>query len=414
MTEPTIEAPRHGTPASAAAIPLLAPLLAALSAIGPFSIDTYLPAFPAIGATLGASQLEVQQTLTAFLLPFTFMTLWHGALSDALGRRRVMLVCMLLFAAASAACMFATRIEHLWIARALQGVTSGAGMVVGRAVIRDLLEGPAAQRLMSHVAMMFGIAPAIAPIIGGWVYAWLGWRAVFGFLTLFGLTLFAASFVLLPETLPREQRHSLHPVSLSKAYWQVFTRSDFLLLAGALAANFSGFFIYVLSAPVFLMQHLGVSPRAFAWLFVPTVTGMMLGSFLSGRLAGKLSQRRTIVTGFAVMVTAAACNVTLNLAVTPHLPWAVLPIALYNVGMALSMPSLTLLIVDLFPQRRGLVSSCQSFMQGGANSLIAAFLAPLLWATPLRLSLGMSSLLALGLAAFAFYLRRHLRTRGSL
>lgn len=380
------------------------PLLAALAAIGPFTIDAYLPAFPAIARSLGATQLEVQQTLTAFLLPYAFMTLWHGAISDTFGRRRVVLVCLVLFALASGACAFATRIEHLWLARALQGLTSGAGIVVGRAVVRDLLQGAEAQRLMSHVAMVFSLAPAVAPIVGGWVFAAFGWRAVFVLLVLFGAALFIACHYLLPETLPPGQRHSLHPISLSKAYWRVFTRLEFLLLAGALALNFNGFFLYVLSAPVFLMQHLGVTPQAFAWMFVPTVAGTMVGSYLSGRLAGRLSQRRTVALSFAIMLAAAVANVMVNIWLPPGLPRSVLPLMLYTIGMALAMPSLSLLILDQYPERRGLVSSCQSFIQSVGNSLTAAIIAPLLWQTTVMLSFGMAALLALGLVAFVLYL----------
>ncbi|HET7776352.1 MAG TPA: MFS transporter, partial [Azospira sp.] len=119
----------------------LAILLATLSALGPFSIDTYLPAFPEMGQSLGATPLQVQQTLTAYLLPFAVMTLWHGALSDALGRRRVILAALALFGLASLGCTLATSIEQLWLFRALQGITAGAGIVVGRAVVRDVFQG---------------------------------------------------------------------------------------------------------------------------------------------------------------------------------------------------------------------------------------------------------------------------------
>ena len=117
-------------------------LLALLSALGPASIDTYLPSFPAIARTLGASQIEVQQTLTAYLLPFAVMTLWHGAIADALGRRRVILAALGLFGLSSLACMFVTSIQQLWVLRALQGITAGAGIVISRAIVRDLYDGP--------------------------------------------------------------------------------------------------------------------------------------------------------------------------------------------------------------------------------------------------------------------------------
>ncbi len=388
------------------AVPKLLPvLLAALAAIGPFSIDTYLPAFPAIGAELGASPLQVQQTLTAYLAPFAVMILWHGALSDTLGRRRVILATLLLFAASTLVCAFANSIEMLWLGRGLQGICAGSGMVIARAIVRDVLQdGPAAQRLMASVAVMFALAPAVAPVVGGWIFAWLGWRAVFGFLLLYALALFFACQRFLPETLPREQRQSLHPAWLARSYLGIFARPEFLLLAGALALNFAAFFIYVLSAPVFLMQHLGLSPQQFAWMFVPGVAGMMAGSFASGRLAGKLSPRRTIAAGYAVMIAAAAINVGVNLLLAPGLPQSVLPIVIYNVGMALAMPSLTLLVLDLLPQQRGLVSSCQGFVQTLANALAAAFVAPLLWGSTLSLALGMAGILAIGLAGFGTYL----------
>lgn len=161
----------------------IAILLAALAAIGPFSIDMYLPSFHDMGQSLGASPLQVQQTLTAYLLPFAFMALWHGALADALGRRKVILASLVLFVLAAFGCIFATSIEQIWILRAIQGASAGAGVVVSRAIVRDLFEGPGAQRLMSHITMMFAIAPAIAPVIGGRLQTWFGWRSVFVFLT---------------------------------------------------------------------------------------------------------------------------------------------------------------------------------------------------------------------------------------
>lgn len=379
----------------------LAPLLAALAAIGPFSIDTYLPAFPAMAASLGASAIEVQQTLTAYLVPFAVMMLWHGALADALGRRRVLLWAYALYALASLFCVFASSIEMLWLGRTLQGLSAGAGMVVGRAVVRDVLEGAAAQRLMAHIGMLFAVAPAVAPVIGGWIHAFFDWRAVFVFLALYGGLLFLAILRHLPETLPPPLRQSLRPGPLARAYGAVFAHRGFLALAAAVALNFNGFFIYVLSAPAFLMNHLGVSPQGFLWLFGPAMAGMIVGNYLSSRLAGRADSRQTIALGFGIMLIAAAANLGLNAAAQPRLPWAVLPVALYVVGMSLAMPSITLRILDLFPERRGLISSCQGTVHTGVNAVTAALLAPLAWASTLALAAAMASFLLLGLAAFA-------------
>ena len=380
----------------------IALLLAALSALGPFSIDTYLPSFHEIGMTLHATPLEVQQTLTAYLLPFAIMTLWHGAISDALGRRRVILVTLGLFGLASAGCLLATRIEHLWLLRALQGMTAGAGIVISRAIVRDLFDGPEALRLTSRIVMMFALAPAIAPVIGGWLQAWFGWRSVFAFLVSMTFALWLACWRLLPETLPLARRQSLHPGYLGRTYWKVLTAPAFLLACGALALNFSGFFIYVLSAPVFLMRHLGVSETGFLWLFGPAMGGLMLGSWLSGRLAGKRSLPRTIAYGYGVMGAAALFNIALNLAVPPGLPWSVLPLFVYTLGMSLAMPCLTLVALDPFPEQRGLAASCQTFLQSGFNAVAAGLIAPALWGATLTLALGMGGLMLLGaLAAWA-------------
>jgi DHA1 family bicyclomycin/chloramphenicol resistance-like MFS transporter len=386
----------------------MAVMLAAMTAIAPFSIDTYLPAFPEMGQSLGATPVQVQQTLAVYMAAFAFMMLWHGALADALGRRRVLLVAFAVYAAASVFCVFAGSIEMLWLGRALQGMSAGAGMVISRAIIRDLLDGPAAQRLIAHTGMIFAIAPAVAPVIGGWIHAFFDWRAIFVFLALYGATLFAAVYFLLPETLPPERRQSLQPGPLARAYVQVLTRPRFLALAFAVALSFNGFFIYVVSAPKFLLEHLHLSAQSFLWLFGPAMVGLMAGNWLSAHLAGRVNSRRTIALGFAVMMFAAATNLVMNVWLPPTLPWAVLPQGLYLFGVSVAMPNLTLRILDLFPERRGLVSSCQGATQTGVNALTASLLAPMFWDSTLTLALAMTGFLALGLAAFAL---RHVGDR---
>jgi len=374
----------------------IALLLAALSSLGPFAIDTYLPSFHDIGQSLHATPLEVQQTLTAYLIPFSIMALWHGAISDAFGRRRVLLVSLALFGLAQFGCVFATRIEHLWILRALQGTLAGAGVVISRAVVRDLFDGAAAQRLMSHITMMFALAPALAPVIGGRLQFWFGWRSVFGFQVLMTLALWLACWLSLPETLPRERRQPLHAAYLARSYWKVLTSPEFLLACGGLAFNFAGFFLYVMSAPEFLMHHLGLPETAFFWLFGPAMAGLMSGAWVSGRLAGKLSVQQTVIRGYVVMGVAALANIGLNLWLPPMLPWSVVPILIYTFGMSLAMPCLTLLALDPFPQQRGLAASCQMFLQSMTNGLVAGMLAPALWVSTRDMAFGMGSLMLLG------------------
>lgn len=378
---------------------MLAFLIAALSAIGPFSIDAYLPAFPAMAGSLGASQLEIQQTLTAYLVAFACMVLWHGALADRYGRRSVLLVSTAVFALSSALCACAPSVEWLWAGRVLQGLCGGAGMVVGRAVIRDLHEGAQAQQQMSRVMVIFAVAPAVAPLLGASMLELGGWRAIFVFLTAFGAALFALCWRYLPETLAQDARQPLHPVGLLRAYLAVLTNPAFMLLGVAVSLNFGGFFLYVMSAPVFVMTHLGLGTGGFGWLFVPAVGGMMLGSMLSGRIAGRWPPQRAVAVGFATMIGAAILNVSLAAMLPPGLPWSMLAIPMYTLGMALAMPSMSLMGLDLFPERRGLASSCQGFLQMGMNSIAAGALAPVLWGSTLTLALGMAGLLSISLIA---------------
>ena len=196
-------------------------LIAGLATIGPFSIDTYLPSFPAMSDALGTTPLHVQQTLTAYLLPYAGMMLFHGAVSDAFGRRRPILAGIAGYTIASVGCALSAGIGMLLFFRALQGLLAGVGMVLGRAIIRDCYHGHEAQRLMSRVLMIFALAPAVAPVIGGWLQAWFGWRANFWFLGGLGLTLFLACLRFLPETHPPHARSRFAPAPLIAAYRHV-------------------------------------------------------------------------------------------------------------------------------------------------------------------------------------------------
>jgi len=247
----------------------LAILLAALAMLGPLSVDTYLPAFHAIGQEFNAPQIAVQQTLSAYLFAYAFMMLWHGALADALGRRPVVLVGLGVFAITTLGCAIAGNIETLWLFRALQGVCAGTCRVVGRAIIRDRFHGAEAQRLMSQITLVFGIAPAVAPVLGGVLLNSMGWRSIFWTMLVLVIALLIWSVRSLPETLPAHARQSLAPLQMWKNYSSVLRHREFLLLAMVPALNFAGFFVYIACAPIFLVEMLGVSTYGFAWLFLP-------------------------------------------------------------------------------------------------------------------------------------------------
>ena len=382
---------------------LLATLLAALAMIGPFTIDTYLPSFPAIQADLRVSSMQMQQTLSVYLLGFAVMTLFHGTISDSFGRRPVILSNLLVFVLASAGCALAASFEQLLFFRAIQGLSAGSGIVIGRAIIRDSFEGHAAQRLMSLVTMIFGVAPAVAPVIGGWMQAGFGWRSIFFFLMIFGAVLLLACHLRLPETLPLQQRQPFALAPLARNYWKLGRSLPLFLLSSAVAFNFCGFFLYIVSAPAFVYDLLHLSETEFAWLFVPGIVGVTLGAYLSGRLAGKLPPRKTVNVGYLVIFSAVAFNLAYSAVFPPALPWSVLPVMIYAAGMSLAMPSITLLALELFPLNRGLTSSLQGFEHAFLSSIVAGVVAPLLSHSALTLASGMAILAAIGWWSWMLY-----------
>jgi len=377
-------------------------ILAGLAMLGPFSINTYLPSFGEMAHVFAVDVAAIQQTVAIYFAAFAFMSLWHGALSDALGRRRVVLVGLAVYALASLACVFATRVEELWVLRAFQGFSAGAGIVIGRAVVRDLHDGPLAQRMMSHVVMMFGLAPAISPLIGGWLQAAFGWRSVFLFLCLLASGLLVAVLLRLPETLPISRRQPLRVKSLACGYLAVFGNLRFMTWSLSYASMFGASFIYVLSAPVFLMSHLGLGETDFLWLFGPATAGMVLGSALSGKMTQRWSRGATIRRAFMIMSAAVVLNIAVCLVEPVGAGWYVAYILMFNLGMSLAIPTVTLRGLDCVPDRRGMASSVQLFVQTGFNAIIASVLAPALWDSLISLAYGAAGLLlcaTIGVAA---------------
>jgi DHA1 family bicyclomycin/chloramphenicol resistance-like MFS transporter len=393
------------TPGRVGAWPL-AILLAALAMLGPFSIDIYLPAFHDIGADLDVAPLAVQQTLSSYLFAYAFMMLWHGALSDALGRRPVVIAGLGVYALATLGCAIAGNIETLWLFRALQGICAGSGLVVGRAIIRDRFQGPEAQRVMSQITLVFGIAPAIAPVLGGVLLNAFGWRSIFWVLLALVIALLTWSAKSLPETLTLAQRQSLHPRKLWRNYVSVLRNRDFLLLATIPALNFAAFFLYIASAPSFLIDLLGVSSYGFAWLFMPMIGGVMIGALVSGRAAGKLSPARTIGVGYVLMFAGATIQMAVAWYVAPAVQWHVLPIMIYTMGSSIVMPSATLLLLDLFPTMRGMASSLQGFVHFVLAAVNAGTIAPFLAQSLKGLAAGMAGFTVLSVALWVVYRQR--------
>ena len=388
----------------------LAVLLACLGMIGPFSIDTYLPAFAGIAGSLGATPVQMQQTLSAYLFGFAAMNLFHGALADSFGRRPVVLWGVGLFTLASVGCALSQSIGWLIFFRTLQGLAAGAGMVVSRAVIRDMFPPADAQRVMSQVTIFFGVAPAVAPLVGGWLFVHADWHSIFWFLACIGAAIWVSTWRFLPESLHADQFQRFDARNLLAGYRQMASSARFMTLVLASGIPFNGMFLYVLAAPVFLGEHLQLGPTQFFWFFCLTIGGIMAGAWVSGRLAGRIKPRHQVRHGFVIMLLVSLVNVALNAMFEPHPAWAMLPVAVFAFGWSLMVPVVTLMVLDEVPDRRGMASSMQACIGAVANGLVAGVVVPLVMHSTLALALASLAMLVVGIAAWVWVKPRLMTT----
>ena len=267
-----------------------------------------------------------------------------------------------------------------------------------------MLKGAEAQRTLSYISVIFGLAPAIAPVVGGWLQAALGWRSIFFCIAFFSVVLLLFCLRLLPESLPREQRHPFHFKVILANYWEVVCHGRFI--CGALAGGllFSTIMLYVSSAPAFVLHLLHLSVKEFSWLFLPLIGGLTLGSAISGRLSHRLSPDNMIRLGFAIMVLAAVLDVSYASLFSPRVPWAVIPLFFYGLGIAVAAPGITILNLEIFPRVKGLASSLQGFFSMLIFSFVSGAVAPLLFDSALKLAIG--GMVGLALSAFFWWLSR--------
>jgi len=356
---------------------MLAVLLGGLSMVSPFSIDTFFPAFHAMEKALQVDAWHLQQVLTAYMLPFAFASLVHGPLSDAVGRRPVMIWGMALYTVGSICCTLAPNYGSLIAARVLQGATAGVGVVIGRAVVRDLYDGARAQRLMSVMTMIFSIAPAVAPIVGGWAHVAFGWRAVFAFMVLCGLVFAFSAWWRLPETLKPEARIPFNGRNLVSTSLTVLRHPEFIMLAFAAALNFCSLACFIGSAPAIVETHWGLSETSYWMLFLPVISGILVGAIIAGYIAGRLDMVFQVRVGIGITFSVALVRVICHLAmdaVPMHLQQALLFCA--AIGAQFAFPVLTLRMLDLFPAARGTAASAQSFVALLVTAFTLGIVAP--------------------------------------
>lgn len=351
-------------------------VMSLLSMIGPFAIDTYLPAFPAIEAEYGISRALLSQSLGAYLIAFAIATLFWGPITDRFGRKKVILSGMFFYLLASLGCALAQNHDQFLLFRVIQGAAASGGLVAGRAMIRDVFDAREARQVMSYVMMFFAIAPAVAPMIGAELHETFGWRSIFYFLTAFGLITTLLAMLVTKETLMIEHRQSLHPMLVAKVYLDAFKHGRFQAIIFACGASFGALFLFIAGSPSIIFDFLALSAGDFWQLFVPMVLGLMAGSFISAKFCSHQPAQTMASLALAIMLISTVIHVLLATFLAPSLINIVIPMMAYAFGIGIAIPAFTVMALDCFPQNRGTAAALQSFMQMMANAIVASIVVP--------------------------------------
>lgn len=377
----------------------LTALLALLTAIGPLSMDLYLPALPAISAALHATPAAGALTVSFYLVGFAAGQVAYGPLSDRHGRKPVMFAAMLIYCVATVVCALAPTIEALIAARALQAFGSSGAIVLSRAVVRDLYEGPRAGRELSLMAVIMGLAPIVAPVIGSLLQAAFDWRACFYFLVLAGIAAAAAVRWLLPETL-RKREHV--PSSGLLASIGVVARSRATLAyIGMIAGGYGGLFAFIAGSPFALQTVYALDPFGYAVAFAIASAGYIGGSWLAARLVTRLGIDRTIGWGVLCFAVAGAAMIAATALAPRSVAGFVAPMTLYLFGLGLAMPQALAGALQPFPERAGAASSLVGFVQQTSAALVGAAVGQLLGGSAWPVALAIALMGSLTLAAWA-------------
>lgn len=384
--------------------------LAALGMLGPFTINTVFPAFTQIGNEFGATDVVLQQLISVYLASFAVMSVFHGPLSDALGRKKVMLAGLAIYILAMFGAIVASGMGMLIALRALQGMSAGAATIVSRVVIRDLFAGAEAQRLMARVMMIFALSPVIAPMLGGWLLLLGDWRWVFVGVGLYGVLVMVLT-ALMPESLPKEARIPLRIGSVLGALWEVGRSLTMVRIALATAFGFAAHFVYVAAAPIIVVRLLGLGERDFWVLFGPLIIGMMAGSYVVGRAADVMDRTRLITLGYIGTVITSVLNVVLVMAFpdpSGQLDATLVPVLagpmLMSFTASLFFAPIQLEILDLFPHQRGAAASLGTFFTLVMNAMLSGVIAPLITGNLTVVALAALGCVVIGSLLWAWHL----------
>ncbi|MFB9909408.1 Bcr/CflA family multidrug efflux MFS transporter [Allokutzneria oryzae] len=384
-------------------------ILGGLSAFGPLCLDMYLPAFPEIAGSLSAGQAQVQLTLTACMIGLAAGQIVVGPLSDMWGRKRPLLVGVGGFVLASVACVFATDITTLMALRVVQGLAGAAGVVVARAVVRDLYSGADAARFFSTLMLVFGLAPILAPVLGGEIAAWADWRGIFVALAVFGAVLFVAVALGLKESLPAERRSTggLRPVL--RAAGTLFVDRAFLGLALTSALSGAAMFAYISGSPFVIQELHHASPQLFSIIFGTNALGFVIVGQINGRVVGRVGTRTMLTIG--VTVNTVSGLVLLLFTATGLFGFAGLLVPLFTMVASLGMigPNALALALADHPEIAGSASA----LLGTLQFLLAAVAAPMVGlggqGTALPMAITIATFCVLSVLALTVLARRRTR-----
>lgn len=381
--------------------PFVVVLLTACIAFQAISTDLYLPSLPSIGADLGASAAAVQLTLSSFLAGMAGAMLVYGPLSDRFGRRPVLIGGIALYVAATAACLAAPSIEPLIAGRFVQGLGACAGPVLGRAVVRDVFGPERAGRALSYMSMAMALAPAIGPILGGYLEVAFGWRAAFVVLLAFSGLCLAGLIRLLPETNLDKLPQATRIGPLLRNYRALLAHRVYLGYVLCASFGYSGIFIFISGSSFVLIDGLGLPPDLYGYCFAAAVLGYICGAFASGRLNRYWSTDRLIATGMGVGLTAGLLAAGLAFAGIASVVSVVAPFALFLSGAGLILPNSIAGSLGPFPRIAGSASALLGFLQMLVASCVGFLVGLLQDGTPRAMA---ALLLAVGIGGALSYL----------
>lgn len=387
--------------------PWLLALLAALVALGPLSVDMYLPAMPSMMRAFDTDISQMHLTLSSYLTGFAIFHLACGPLADRFGRKPVLLAGTLLFVAACAGCSRSDTIGELLLFRFLQGIGACVGPTLARAVARDVFGPTGAARALSLIAMMMALAPAIAPTAGGVLLLILPWPSVFIFLAVYGAVMMGLIQVYLPESLPVIQ--SLHPRTIARNYGELLVDPFFLTVTITSGLVYSGLMVYLASSSFIFIDMLGVPPQYFGLIFLGSVVGYMGGSALSARLSRQHDSEQIMRQGVFLATAASGLLLVSSYRWPDSVLALLLPLMLYSTAMGLVLPHAMAIALRPFAHIAGTASALLGFIQmslaAGASAITGMFLTttpkPMVW---MLLAIALISLF-LGLRAHALYSR---------